>query len=113
MENDTNLIKRVVNELERFGIQKNLSGYTFIRKAVLLAYNDFGIVQEITHRLYPTIAETHDSTPSKVERCIRHAIDMATFTSNGLINATFGRKPTNGQFIAEIADGLRVEDGII
>lgn len=111
--NDTNLIKRVVSELERFGIQKNLNGYTYLRKAVLLAYNDFGIVQEITSRLYPTIAGMNDTTPTNVERCIRHAIETSSFTRGGAIAEKFGKRPTNGQFIAEIADGLRVEDGII
>lgn len=101
------LIKRVVSEMEKLGIPKNMSGYTFLRKALLKAYHDFHKVYAIM-KLYTEIASEHESTAGRVERCIRHAIE----SSEGIAKF-YPSRPTTQLLIAEIADRLRVEDGII
>jgi len=107
-----NLPSRVATELEKLGIPKNVSGYVYLRKAILLAYEDFSCVHALMTRIYSAIAMEFDSTPKRVERCIRHAIDLA-YIPGSEMTRQFATKPTIGLIVADIADRLRLEDGII
>ena len=100
------------------GIPAHIKGYTFLREAVKMVINNPDIINRITKELYPGIAKTYDTSASKVERAIRHAIEVA-WTRGKIenINDIFGYnvytrndKPTNGEFIALIADKLIMEN---
>ena len=99
------------------GIPPHIKGYGYLRDGICLTVNDPGIINNVTRRLYPTIAKKHDTTPSKVERAIRHAIEVAWNRGRiDAINAIFGtriylgtEKPTNSEFIALVADKLILE----
>jgi two-component system, response regulator, stage 0 sporulation protein A len=99
--------------LTSFNIPKQLCGYLFLREAILLVAKDFDLRQGITKVLYPTIARKFNSTPSKVERGMRHAIESSWHKSHKPFLESFGHdKPTNSQFVAVIADGIRLEEKI-
>ena len=99
------------------GIPAHIKGYTFLREAIKLTIDSPEIINSITKKLYPAIAERYFTSPSKVERAIRHAIEVAW--SRGKIeniNGIFGikvydanDKPTNGEFIALVADKMMTE----
>lgn len=99
------------------GIPAHIKGYQFLREAIKLVADNPDIINRITKELYPTIARKFDTTPSKVERAIRHAIEVAwTRGKIDNINQIFGfnvyshnDKPTNGEFIALVADKLALE----
>ncbi|MBR3905135.1 MAG: sporulation transcription factor Spo0A [Clostridia bacterium] len=99
------------------GIPAHIKGYQFLREAVKLVVNDHNMIGAITKELYPTIAHHFATTPSKVERAIRHAIEVAWNRGRvDTLNKTFGctvalptEKPTNGEFIALLADKLSVD----
>lgn len=99
------------------GIPAHIKGYQFLREGVKLAVNDPPIINSITKSLYPEIARRYDTTPSKVERAIRHAIEVAWNRGRiENINSLFGVKvyynnerPTNGEFIALLADKMLLE----
>ena len=109
--------ERLSNIFIRAGIPPQIKGYQYLRYAVKLAINEPDLVNNITKKLYPSVAEHFLTTPSKVERAIRHAIEVAW--SRGKIeniNAIFGikiygkgDKPTNGELIALVADKLVIE----
>jgi two-component system, response regulator, stage 0 sporulation protein A len=99
--------------LTSFNIPKQLCGYLFLKEAILLVAMDFDLRQGITKVLYPTIARKFNSTPSKVERGMRHAIESSWYKSHKPFIQTFGHdKPTNSQFVAVIADKIRMEEKI-
>ena len=99
------------------GIPPHIKGYLFLREAVKIAVAYPEMINSITKRLYPTIAQMHQTSASKVERAIRHAIEVAW--NRGKIdnlNAIFGikiynkgEKPTNGELIALVADKMMIE----
>ena len=99
------------------GIPAHIKGYHFLRSGIILAVNDPSVINSITKRLYPAIAEEYDTSASKVERAIRHAIEVAWNRGKiENINSLFGikvysanEKPTNGEFIALLADKLLLE----
>ena len=99
------------------GIPAHIKGYQFLREAVKLVVNDHNLIGAITKELYPSIAHTFATTPSKVERAIRHAIEVAWNRGRvESLNKTFGctvalpgEKPTNGEFIALLADKLSMD----
>ena len=101
----------------RAGIPPHIKGYQFLREAVKLAVAYPEMINAITKKLYPTIAEIYQTTPSKVERAIRHAIEVAWNRGKiENINAIFGikiynkgEKPTNGELIALVADKILIE----
>jgi two-component system response regulator (stage 0 sporulation protein A) len=107
----------VTNTMHEIGIPAHIKGYEYIRKALMMAVNNRGIINSITRELYPTIAREYNTTPSRVERAIRHAIEVAW--SRGQVDAidslfgytvSIGKgKPTNAEFIAKIADNLRLK----
>ena len=108
---------RVTNILHEIGVPAHIRGYHYMREAIIMAIGDIDVLNYITKELYPSIAKKCNTTPSRVERAIRHAIEVAW--SRGRIDAIdslFGYtinnhkgKPTNSEFIALIADRLRLE----
>jgi len=107
----------VTNIIHEIGIPAHIKGYQYLREAIMLVVNDMDLLGAVTKELYPAIAERFDSTPSRVERAIRHAIEVAWARGNmELINTLFGYtvntergKPTNSEFIAMVADKLRIQ----
>jgi len=99
------------------GIPAHIKGYQFLRSAIKLAVEKPGIINSITKQLYPAIAKQFATTPSKVERAIRHAIEVGWNRGRAdRVNDIFGvkafdrkDKPTNGEFIALIADKMLLE----
>ena len=95
----------------------DIKGYQYLRDAIILSVNDMEMLNSITKILYPTIAKRHQTTPSRVERAIRHAIEVAWSRGKmDTIDQLFGYtvsngkgKPTNSEFIALIADKIRLE----
>ena len=99
------------------GIPPHIKGYSFLREGVKMAVEDPEIINNITKKLYPMIGEKYSTTASKVERAIRHAIEVACNRGridsiNGIlgVRAYIGaEKPTNGEFIALVADKMLLE----
>lgn len=120
-EDDENGLESTVTSIiHEIGVPAHIKGYQYLRSAIVMAVNDIDILNSITKQLYPTIAEQYDTTPSRVERAIRHAIEVAwgrgrMDTINDLfgytVNAGKG-KPTNSEFIALIADKIRLDNKI-
>ncbi len=112
-----NLDERISNLFISVGIPAHIKGYQFLREAIKMTIEQPDIINSITKRLYPGIAEIYQTSPSKVERAIRHAIEVAWNRGKiENINNVFGikiyspnEKPTNGEFIALIADKLLLE----
>ncbi len=108
---------RVTNILHEIGVPAHIRGYHYMREAIIMSVNDMDILNYITKELYPSIAKKCNTTPSRVERAIRHAIEVAWNRGKiDAIDALFGYtinnhkgKPTNSEFIALIADRLRLE----
>lgn len=111
------LEEKITNIFISVGIPAHIKGYQFLREAIKMAVERPEIVNSITKKLYPTIAERYDTTSSKVERAIRHAIEVAWNKGKiDSINNLFGikvysanDKPTNGEFIALVADKMLIE----
>ncbi len=116
-EGDKQLDEKIANIFISIGIPAHIKGYHFLREAVKLAVVDPDIISSITKRLYPTIAEKFETSSSKVERGMRHAIEVAWNRGKiENINSLFGlqiyganEKPTNGELIALIADKMIME----
>lgn len=112
-----NLEVEVTNIMHEIGVPAHIKGYQYLRDAIMMVVKDLDVINSITKLLYPSIAKEYNTTPSRVERAIRHAIEVAW--SRGqveAIDALFGYtvnigkgKPTNSEFIAMIADKLRLE----
>jgi len=112
-----NLETKITSILHEIGVPAHIRGYHYMREAIMMAVEDLDILNYITKELYPTIAKKCNTTASRVERAIRHAIEVAW--SRGkveIIDSMFGYtisthkgKPTNSEFIALIADRLRLE----
>ena len=100
------------------GIPPHIKGYSFLREGVIMAVNDPEIINNITKKLYPQIGEKYQTSASKVERAIRHAIEVAWNRGRiESINSILGvrayigaEKPTNGEFIALVADKMLLEN---
>lgn len=114
---DRNIESDVTNIIHDVGVPAHIKGYQYLREAIIMSVNDPEMLNSITKILYPTIAKTFQTTSSRVERAIRHAIEVAwnrgkMDTIDELfgytINAEKG-KPTNSEFIALIADKIRLE----
>lgn len=114
----TPLEVRITNIIHDVGVPAHIKGYQYIREAILLAVQNEDIINAVTKTLYPTLAAKFDTTPSRVERAIRHAIEVAWNRGQiemhdkifgYTVNSNKG-KPTNSEFIAMIADKLRLED---
>lgn len=111
------LEEKITNIFITVGIPAHIKGYQFLREAIKLAIDNPDIINSITKKLYPEVAERFDTSPSKVERAIRHAIEVAWNRGKiENINTLFGvrvynhnEKPTNGEFIALVADKMLLE----
>ena len=111
------LEEKISNIFITVGIPAHIKGYQFLREAIKLAIDNPEIINSITKKLYPEVAEKFDTSPSKVERAIRHAIEVAWNRGKiENINSLFGvrvynrnEKPTNGEFIALVADKILLE----
>ena len=114
---ERNLEADVINIIHEIGVPAHIKGYQYLRDAIILSVNDMEMLNSITKILYPTIAKKHQTTPSRVERAIRHAIEVAWSRGKmDTIDELFGYtvstgkgKPTNSEFIALIADKIRLE----
>lgn len=112
-----NLEVEVTNIMHEIGVPAHIKGYQYLRDAIMMVVKDLEIINSITKLLYPSIAREYNTTPSRVERAIRHAIEVAW--SRGQVEAidslfgytvSIGKgKPTNSEFIAMVADKLRLE----
>ncbi|MBQ8882216.1 MAG: sporulation transcription factor Spo0A [Clostridia bacterium] len=110
--------QRITEIFMTVGIPAHIKGYQFLREAIKMAIDAPEIINSITKRLYPEVAERFETSPSKVERAIRHAIEVAWNKGKiENINSIFGvkvyspnEKPTNGEFIALVADKMLLEN---
>lgn len=117
---DRNLEADITSVIHDIGIPAHIKGYQYLRDSIILAVKDCEVINSITKTLYPTIAKKYDTTSSRVERAIRHAIEVAwnrgnTDTLNGLFGYTISNgkgKPTNSEFIALISDKIRLQYNI-
>jgi two-component system response regulator (stage 0 sporulation protein A) len=114
---DADLDSEITSILHEVGVPAHIKGYMYLREAIAMVYNNVEILGSITKVLYPEIATTFGTTSSRVERAIRHAIEIAWVRGNvDAISDIFSytisynkSKPTNSEFIAMIADRLRLE----
>ncbi len=106
----------VTDMIHEIGVPAHIKGYQYLREAIMMSVDDPGMISSITKILYPTIAKRFQTTPSRVERAIRHAIEVAWSrgrmeTLDSLFGYTIDTgkgKPTNSEFIALIADKIRL-----
>lgn len=116
-DGEKSIEEKITNIFITVGIPAHIKGYQFLREAIKLAMEDPDIINSITKKLYPSIAERFDTSASKVERAIRHAIEVAWNRGKieninnifGLTVYTNNEKPTNGEFIALVADKMLLE----
>lgn len=114
---ERNLETDVTNIIHEIGVPAHIKGYQYLRDSIIMAIGDMDMLNSITKILYPTIAKKHQTTPSRVERAIRHAIEVAWSRGKmDTLDELFGYtvsggkgKPTNSEFIALIADKIRLE----
>lgn len=108
---------RVTDIIHQIGVPAHIKGYQYLRDAILMAIEDESIINAVTKRLYPAVAKKHVTTSSRVERAIRHAIEVAWDRGDvDVLNSYFGYtihngrgKPTNSEFIAMISDKFRLQ----
>ena len=111
-------VTKILRELE---IPPHIKGYSYLREAVKLAVSDFGYIEEITKKLYPAIAKKYNSSSTKVERAIRHAIEIMCYKKSTnreaiqkyispslVVSGGAVEKVTNSEAIASIADYIRI-----
>ena len=112
-----NLEYVVTDIIHQIGIPAHIKGYHYLRTAIILSINDSDMINSVTKLLYPTVAQKYITTSSRVERAIRHAIEIAWDRGDvDVLNSLFGYtvhnsrgKPTNSEFIALISDKLRLQ----
>lgn len=113
MDTET-MVTEIIHEI---GIPAHIKGYQYLRHSIMLVIENLDVINSITKKLYPTVASDFNTTASRVERAIRHAIEVAWDRGDpDVLNAIFGYtvtntkgKPTNSEFIAMIADKLRLQ----
>ena len=114
---EVELEMRVTNIIHDIGVPAHIKGYQYLREAIIMTVKDMDIINAITKVLYPTVAKRYKTTSSRVERAIRHAIEVACDRGDvEVLNGFFGYtvsnvkgKPTNSEFISMIADRIRLE----
>jgi len=112
------LEKEVTNMIHEIGVPAHIKGYQYLREAIIMSVEDTSVLSSITKILYPGIAKRFATTPSRVERAIRHAIEVAwnrgkMETLENLFGYTINTgkgKPTNSEFVALIADKIRLQN---
>ncbi len=115
-END--METQVTKVIHRIGVPAHIKGYQYLRTAIMMTIADSDIINSVTKILYPSVAKKYATTSSRVERAIRHAIEVAWDRGDiDTLNSYFGYtiqnnrgKPTNSEFIAMVADNLRLEN---
>ena len=117
VEEGVELSSQITSIIHEIGVPAHIKGYQYLREAIMMSVQDIEMLNSMTKILYPTIAKKYQTTPSRVERAIRHAIEVAW--SRGrmeTLDALFGYtintgkgKPTNSEFIALIADKIRLQ----
>ena len=113
----TGIESMVTNIIHEIGVPAHIKGYQYLREAIILAVDDMDVINAITKVLYPQVAKTFQTTPSRVERAIRHAIEVAWDRGDlDTLQSFFGYtvsntkgKPTNSELIALIADRLQLQ----
>ena len=108
---------QVTKIIHQIGVPAHIKGYQYLRTAILLTIKDSDVINSVTKVLYPSVAKKYQTTTSRVERAIRHAIEVAWDRGDvDTLNSYFGYtiqnnrgKPTNSEFIAMIADNLRLK----
>ena len=116
-EDDHEIETQVTKIIHQIGIPAHIKGYQYLRTAIMMTINDNEIINSVTKVLYPSVAKRYQTTTSRVERAIRHAIEVAWDRGDvDTLNSYFGYtiqntrgKPTNSEFIAMIADNLRLK----
>ena len=114
---DTNIEALVTSMIHEIGVPAHIKGYQYLREAIMIAVKDMEVINAITKVLYPQVAKTFGTTPSRVERAIRHAIEVAWDRGDletlqrffGYTVSNTKGKPTNSEFIALIADKLQLQ----
>lgn len=114
---EENIEALVTNVIHEVGVPAHIKGFQYLREAIIMVINDIDVINQITKCLYPQIANKFHTTPSRVERAIRHAIEVAwgrgeQKTVENIFGYTISAakgKPTNSEFIAMISDKLRLE----
>ena len=110
--------EQVTKVIHQLGVPAHIKGYQYLRYAIMLTLEDAEVINSVTKVLYPAVAKRYGTTTSRVERAIRHAIEVAWDRADiDVINSYFGYtiqnsrgKPTNSEFIALIADNLRLKN---
>ena len=114
---DVNLEVTISDIMHQIGVPAHIKGYQYLREAIILSINNTEMMNSVTKLLYPTVAKTFNTTASRVERAIRHAIEVAWDRGDvDVLSSYFGYtiqntrgKPTNSEFIAMISDKLRLK----
>lgn len=117
-DEDGDLEAQVTKIIHQIGVPAHIKGYQYLRTAIIMTINDNDIINSVTKVLYPSVAKKYGTTSSRVERAIRHAIEVAWDRGDlDVLNSFFGYtvqnsrgKPTNSEFIAMIADNLRLKN---
>lgn len=120
-DSEINLDQEITSLLHEIGVPAHIKGYMYLRESITMVYNNIDILGSITKVLYPMVAKKYKTTSSRVERAIRHSIEVAWNRGNvDAISAIFSytisynkSKPTNSEFIAMIADKLRLEHKVL
>ncbi len=114
-DKNVNIDVRITEIMHKLGVPAHIKGYLYLREAIEMVIKNVELLGAVTKELYPAVAENYHTTPSRVERAIRHAIEVAWERGNSEILREYfsyssgNGKPTNSQFIARIADKLRLE----
>ncbi len=111
---------KITETIQKVGIPAHIKGYHYIRTAITMMTEDMELAHSVTKVLYPAVAKRYDTTPQRVERAIRHAIEVAWNRGDpSVLNEMFGYtidsergKPTNSEFIAMISDKIRLEHAL-
>ena len=116
VDQNASLESQVTAIIHEVGVPAHIKGYQYLREAIIIAVNDMDVINAVTKVLYPEVAKRFNTTPSRVERAIRHAIEVAWDRGDletlqkyfGYTVSNAKGKPTNSEFIAMIADRLQL-----
>ena len=117
VENKVNLQEKVTSIMHDLGVPAHTKGYHYIRDAIIMVINDLEMINSITKLLYPTIAKKYKTTSSRVERAIRHAIEISWLRGDiNKMEDLFGNsidfdraRPTNSEFLSTLADSIKIK----